>query len=321
MRAHWLALVVVCGCGSVPAAPDANAELCFDGMDNDGDGAADCADPGCDVAARCVPDSADQPAGVIVDATAACPEGFTGGETIIHRGLQAGACNGCGCTVGPTTCTASVWVYDQDLNECNGDVALTGGDLVGFQITDTCSAANLANLMLYGVRVDMHATGTCTPSGTGTPGTSSWSESVKFCKSSHVAGGCAAGSTCVARAADPQDQCALADTTGTCAAGYTATQSDWYTDYDDQRSCGACFCEAVGGDCTNVLVQVGSDYSCINAWQVADDTKQCFPPNGDYSPPALLVGTPTPATGCTADAPTSGEITPTGQTTLCCAPS
>jgi hypothetical protein len=132
--------------------------------------------------------------------------------------------------------------------------------------------------------------------------------------------GCSAASDiCVPLAATANDQCALADGASTCA-GYQQADTAWYDDYDDQRSCGACFCTAVGGDCANMIVQIGSDYSCINAAQVGDHMQNCIGGFGIYSPPAQLVGTPTPPTGCDARAPISGEITPTGQQTLCCAP-
>lgn len=317
---HLSALAIaVVGCGNVPAAPDAMIEqLCFDGLDNDGDGLSDCADSDCDPSARCVPDSTDEAAGTFVASDVACPPGFTGGETIIHRGLEPGGCTGCTCAVGPTTCTANVSYYQNDLAECVNDDG-TGGIPVDFPITSSCSLMNLADTTIWGIHVQMIPNGTCTAGGTGTPGVSDWDETVKFCKSSHIAAGCEAGSTCVAVAVRPEDQCALS-TSGTCSAGYTMTEADWYTDYDDQRTCGACGCTPVDPSCENVLVQVGSDFTCVNHRQVADGEKQCFDPFGEYSPPAQLVGMPTAAPSCTADAPTTGTIAGTGQTTLCCAP-
>jgi hypothetical protein len=314
-----LVLVGVVGCGSVPAAPDAAAELCFDGEDNDGNGMADCADPGCDPAAVCVASSADQPAGVLVDAGADCPAGYTEGETI-HRGLQPSDCAGCGCAVGDTICEAQVWTYNTDTNECFNDAGLTGGLLIGFPITQECSTKTMGFPFIYGARVNIEvADRTCTPSGSGAPGPTTWAESKKFCIAPAAAAGCATGEACVARAASADDQCAIAQGASTCE-GFGSSE-EWYTDVDDQRVCGACFCTAVGGDCDNTQVWVGHDFSCGTEPYalINDDEKNCF--GMDYSPPAQVVGTPTPPSGCTASAPLSGDITPTGETTLCCAPS
>jgi hypothetical protein len=289
-------------------------------MDNEGDGLADCADPDCDPEALCVPSSADQPAGVVVAEDEPCPAGFTGGETVIHRGLQPSACVGCGCTPGDTTCVGEVWIYD-DSNDCSGDVAQSGGVRVTVPITTTCTANPLTYDFLKGIRANITATSTCTANGTGVPATSTWAESVKFCRTSAVALGCSATAACVPRAEQPESQCAIADGAATCDSGYATTEADWYTDFEDERTCGACFCTPVGGDCANVLVEVGSDYTCGNHHTVGDDTKLCLPGIGEYSPPARLIGAPTAPTGCTADAPFSGDISPTGQTTLCCQPS
>jgi hypothetical protein len=319
MRAHLLALGVLCACGNVPAAPDAQTELCFDGEDNDADTLIDCADPDCDPTAVCVPSTTEQPAGVVVAGDQPCPAGFSGGETVIHRGLQPGGCTGCGCTPGTTTCEAAVWLYTVDHNECPNDLALTGGTPVGYPITVTCNGNEPLHWpMLYGARADVYVLDqTCAVDGTPAPETSTWSETVKFCHASSTAAGCAAAETCAPRAASAAAQCALADGAASCE-GYSQSE-DWFSEYDDQRTCGACFCSPVGGNCDNMVVQIGSDYSCGNHAQVGDDQKNCFP-DSIYAPPAGLIGTPTPPNGCTADAPISGTIEPSGQKTLCCVP-
>jgi hypothetical protein len=317
-----LVLVGVVGCGSVPAAPDAAAELCFDGEDNDGNGLADCADPGCDPTAVCVPSSAAQPAGVMVAENEPCPDGFDGGETLIHRGLQASSCTGCGCTPGDTTCTGRIWLY-ADYSDCSGDVGLSGGALLGVLITPTCTEMPISYSNVPGVRVAITGESTCAVNGSPLPATSTWTESVKFCRATGAGAGCAAGSTCVGRAATPAEQCAIADSSA-CEGDFADSQT-WYTDYDDQRSCGACICNAVGGGCDDVVVHIGDDYTCnpsgdLDVYEVADGEKHCDS-QGNYAPPARLMGTPTAPTSCEASAPISGTIMPSGETTLCCAPS
>src|ERR1700759_428939 len=77
-RAFAVACVVWFGCGSPPHQTDAaaaSAERCFDGIDNNGDGLVDCADPSCASVAGCV---------------AAVPWGWTG-HTALYDGAIAGA--------------------------------------------------------------------------------------------------------------------------------------------------------------------------------------------------------------------------------------
>lgn len=312
-----LSLLVACG-DVVEASFEAR---CFDALDNEGapDGMSDCADPTCGTVATCVP--ADGPeAGVVVDLDDACPAGFDGGETVLNRGLRPGACEGCECEVAEPTCVAKLWTY-QDNNECSGDVGLSGGALIGIDITETCSTQPIYyGLNLGGIRADIAARPSCTSSGTGAPGEARWAESVKFCRATQVGAGCAANQACVPRAPTPARQCAL-QTGATACEGFTTTEDDWYTGVSDERTCGACFCTAVGGDCNGTRVEIGSDYTCDDFGNfVADNTKLCFSGNSPYSAPARITGTPTPAVGCTSAATPTGAITPTRQSTLCCAP-
>lgn len=118
-------------------------------------------------------------------------------------------------------------------------------------------------------------------------------------------------------------RCVLVEGDSACE-GYATAQTNWYTGLDDQRTCGQCFCEAVGGDCDGTRVQIGSDYSCVDSGNdLASGEKKCFyPPDmrAPYSPSATIIGTPAAPVGCTSDATPAGTATPTGLTTLCCDP-
>jgi hypothetical protein len=318
MRLVPLLWVAIMGCGEViPVKTDATA--CFDGEDNEGspNQLADCADPGCGDVATCV-ESTDN-AGVVVDADQPCPAGFEGGETVLHRGLRPGACEGCGCAVGETQCTAQLWSYS-DNNTCVNDIGLSGGSMLGISITTSCTADPIYyTTSPGGLRADITATPLCTPTGAALPAAPEWMESTKFCAASRIGAGCTAGQACVPKAAAPAAQCVLATEGATCSS--FATAEEWYTGADDQRTCGACFCSGVGGDCSGMVVEIGSDYSCgAFGNNLADNTTLCFNNNAPYSPSVRLIGTSTPPVGCTSDATPSGMIVPTGETTLCCGP-
>ena len=118
MKAAFVcSLVILGGCGEV-LPPDTQLALCVNGLDDEGapDSLVDCEDPRCAEISTCVPLSDDR-AGIVVAEDEACPAGFEGGETVLYRGLQPGACEGCGCEVGTTTCTGKLWLYS-DSNAC-----------------------------------------------------------------------------------------------------------------------------------------------------------------------------------------------------------
>lgn len=316
MRLVLLFVVATLGCGDV--VPSDTIAKCLDGIDNEGapDELADCADPQCGDVATCVASA--NTAGVVVAADDPCPAGFEGGETLLHRGLRPGACEGCGCDVGVTECTARLWTYP-DNNTCVNDIGLSDGAMLGITITTECTTDPLYYTMSpAGLRADITATATCTPTGSATPADPEWTESTKFCAASQVGAGCATGQACVPKAAAPAEQCVLASDGAACG-GFASTEQ-WFTGADDQRTCGVCFCSGVGGDCNGMVVEIGSDYTCgAFGNNLADNTTICFN-QAPYSPKAQLIGTSTPPIGCTSDASPSGTITPTGGSTLCCGP-
>ncbi len=301
--------------GNADGSPDAPLALenCFDGLDDDDSGAADCADPTCGGEAICVavPDTGE--AGIVVGADEACPPGFDGGgATLLYRGLQADACEGCSCTPGATTCKSLVFWYPDEA-ACAEDTGLTGGTLYSEAVTETCTANPITSGNTYGTRAEIAPTSTCNEAGTAMPPDARWTETRKFCRASTIGVGCAAGSACVPRRAAPS-QCVLAAGTAACT-GFATTETDWATDFADTRACGACACTASGGGCGNVKIGVGSDYVCTDGVQLTNAQKTC---GYIYSPPVRLLGAPTAPTACTASAPQTGTLAPAGPQTLCC---
>lgn len=302
-----------------PDAPDTGDELCFNGIDDDGDDLADCADDNCAPAALCVPlpENSNFAAGVVVAADEPCPPGFDGGETVIHRGLTApDECTGCGCTAGASKCIAELWYYNNP-DSCTLDKEQTSGIFSREIAAFTCDSMpindNSGTGTTEGARANIITSATCTPNGTTTPAPVSWTESKKFCAASKIGSGCSAGSVCVAKQ-QPEVQCILANGSKTCDQ-YTVAEGDWYTDVVDTRTC-TCECSATG-DCSDVSVSVGTDFGCEGGYLLGDDEIHC---ERQYSPAAMLVGTPGAAT-CSATASiTGGDAVATGQSTLCCMP-
>ncbi len=331
-RAFIVCVLWAAGCGEVVnnsdgADPTFNAAVCFDGTDNESaaaDGLVDCADPVCGDYATCIATAELDGTGVVVDSDAACPAGFEGGETLLHRGLDvAGTCEGCGCEVGTTTCEATIWLYDS-YNDCSGDVGLSRGNKLGRVFTDMCPLEPIYYTDPGGIRVAIEPTTSCEARGMAALAAPSWAESKKFCLASPTAalgGGCESGHACVANQ-PAASQCTVVTGESACE-GYATAEVDWYTGVDDARACGQCFCQAVGGGCEDTAVQIGSDYTCTDSGNdLRNLDRKCYTigARAPYSPPAMIIGAPTAPVGCTAAATPSGLATPTGQTTLCCGP-
>jgi len=302
----------------VDAGPDTGDEICFNGIDDDEDDEVDCGDPNCGEVARCVPvsEALGLEAGALVEADQPCPAGFEGGEVIVNQGLGPGACEGCTC-LGATDCAGAVFYYLSE-KECAGDTDLTGGTPAAAPVTFDCTGDPIYDSYTFGMRAVLTPTASCAVDGAAAPGAPSWERSMKFCVASEFGAGCAANEVCVKKTAAPEAQCALARGEVGCA-GFETSETDWYTGVDsdsDTRTCGDCSCLASGGDCAGVAVQSGSDYTCgAQPEELSDGEKTCWQV---YSPPVQLVGTST-AADCSAEAPLSGEIAPSGRQTLCCA--
>jgi hypothetical protein len=321
-RAFMLPLGVVTVLSGLSCSPEerdfnggaGSAEACFDGIDNDGDSDADCADADCDAGAACVASPEGLTIGVLVAEGEACPEGFVAEDRLLHRGLVDPGCEGCGCTADPVGCTVDVYYYETDTS-CFDDTPKTGGTFAG-DYGFTCDANNpiypMSGGLVRGIRAGtFKVVEGCTASGDPKPAAPAWQETRRFCRAELMGTGCDAGQACVPRQA-PAAQCALAEGAAACE-GYPAAQ-EWYSGVDDTRVCDACICDASGGSCDGVFVQIGSDYSCINAATIGQDEKTC---QTIYAPPIGLVGNPLPST-CTAGAAAAGALLPAGPSTLCC---
>lgn len=286
-------------------------EDCFNGVDDDCNQLADCADPACSEAV-CAP-AADVP-GVLVEIGEECPPGYREEEIELHQRLSGGGCTGCSCTSTPTECTASVYIYQND-GDCAADTGptFTGGTFVG-DVTEQCPSSPLEQGNWPGWRVGaittVGQTGRCVPQGTAAPEPATWAVDGKFCVASRAGVGCQFGYACLP-ATDVGTPCG--ETEDVCPG--SLTEQTWHEDFDDTRTCGTCACDG-DGDCDGAIVEMGSDWACLDTGaNLRSGEKLCA--NTPYSPPARIVGS-IQQPSCDASVTTSGAVVATGEHTLCC---
>ena len=159
------------------------------------------------------------------------------------------------------------------------------------------------------------ASASCTSTGTAVAPTFGWTSSGTFCATGTVGGGCAAGQVCVP-ALGSAKACQLFDGAKTSCPG-GAQPLPWYTGFTGAASCAPCSCgAATGGNCNDVVLDVGSDFTCSGAGAISSGGTLCSAA-GIYLPGVAFSGTPTAPT-CAAQNTYTGNLAPTGPKTLCC---
>jgi Divergent InlB B-repeat domain len=225
-------------------------EDCRNGIDDDGDGLADCADPDCTGQSfRCV----------------AVPTGWSGPVARWHGAGTTPGCTGDFSTSaytgsgsfspGPASCTACT---------CSGqscgiqgsvfDSPTEGGCEVGIPLPmpntvplDTCvrlPSSSIDGKQIARIAADQNRDTCGTPSGGAvTRNASSFLETARLCASPRVLAGCGAGSVCAPPSAAPFEQklCIYRQGSFACPAGFSAPAT-YYTGYTDTRVCSACSC-------------------------------------------------------------------------------
>ena len=289
-------------------------EVCTDGVDNDCNGAVDCADPACAAGGyACVPAI---PGGWTFGALSAgalsCAAGTTSQAYVAATGAPA-TC-GCSCVVGqPPQCGgATVSVQTGSDSACNA----------GAQPYSTSACTVLGAVPAYVAGGPVQASGgTCSAQSTSSVppvAVTDWSS----CLSDGPFGaGCSSpGEVCAW--AGGASRCVTAPGVQSCPAAYAASSHALGSGYADTRACspacGGCgstptaICAATvtfysGSGCNGGAIPVTLDGTCTSTVEAALSYR--------YAASASNVSCGTP----TVPAPV-GAVTLNGTTTACCAP-
>jgi hypothetical protein len=226
--------------------PESN---CFNGIDDNGDGLIDCADPTCtNGRAVCAPSSATT-LGFVADK---CPALFSPGTHINQNLIVPTTCS--------TGCGATISAYCQTDFTADGGGDYCGGGSPGpifslgsvYSNSPRCIDQGASGKQILSIKASVSLYASCTATGPGKPDTAYYAASSNFCAGSvsPSMAGCAGGQVCVAAPSNNQAVCTLV-TGQQCPSTYPKLAATWYKDgIDDPRTCNCNACTTSGGSCS-----------------------------------------------------------------------
>jgi len=340
--------------GTAPCVETSSIEDCTNGVDDDCNGAIDCADPHCQgLGFSCVPEWPGAGAWtapvalydlMVPGGPAPTPPscaGYYANDILDGRGVPVAPPSPCTCSCGPVqdaTCTApraSVWTTQGCSGTTYSAAVVAGGGCT--VIESTQDGINAGQIVNAGT-----ASGSCAPA-LDTSKTvwhadaiSGWAETGRVCAPAEgrtylagSAGGCAAGLVCVEPAATTFGGgkiCLLSSGQVACPSGY-ATEHNYYDGGVDTRGCsGGCTCGAPAGIQCQPAVSLYSNGDCSGT--SLGITTACTNTRGgslgsNNRVSATAQSSPSGGACASAEGTTapSGSVTAsTGAATVCCQP-
>jgi hypothetical protein len=304
-------------------------EDCMNGIDDDGNGQIDCADPACNAGYMCVPQ---------------LPSGFTGPGEVYDGPGPSPPCdplyttdylNGFATPQCPVSCTACTCGSPANVT-CGSPGIASGTGLCQKPYTPVapgvCTAVTVTTGMEFATMAGEASGGSCTAfGGTVTPFTGNTGH---LCQANATGGkGCPSGYVCWPKPQSPFPPQACVFATGdlSCpSTGYTVKRNYYKTqDVNDTRACSACpACGAPSGGACSATLGMWTKPSlgtatCVDrtaASYTVPSTCQAFPANIGaimFSGKGYTGGSCAP----TGQATATGACTPLGApTTACCTP-
>lgn len=287
------------------------AEICDDGIDNDCDGKADCADDTCHEGFTCAAGAPDEwkLMALAEGAGPSCPTGF-GDAKDVRTVHGAGGPASCACD-----CGGAVSCSPSELVAAFGKDASCNGSTLNFAVKATCEKQNINIGASTFAKVTAGTASACGGTKAGVPAPLRDS---RTCAVAKVGGGCAAGQVCVPRTPNTFAICVTRPGSVACPDAFPGMLRAGTT-VNDTRTCGACTCNAA--PCTGELHLFDSK-DCSTAEKLKISVTA--PPgacsqltNGAFQARGY---TATVTGGCVpAGAPSSaGALTLADESTICC---
>lgn len=309
-------------------------EDCTNGIDDDGDGDADCADSDCNAGYVCVPTT---PAGweavwILEQPYSAevvppnCPDGSAPAVRFAEPATTT-TCAECTCDYSGTTCTGPGFAWAQYNSSCtplNNTIWTDGSGC--FNLSPVDNNSNSSGSARITAPAKVAAGSTCTGGASSVVG-DMWGKQVFVCAVPSVeAAGCAGSEACVPTSSGSfagAKACITIQGSSGCPMGYPEEHSV-FDDGTDERSCGDCGCDPSTVTCEGGGYVLYDDNGCKQGNSGPFTlTDSCKSVSGifDWNEASVMAtaGTPTGGT-CTPAQPGGGAIVTSGARTICCVP-
>jgi len=305
------------------------AEICTNGIDDDGNGDIDCMDPACFSGFACAarPTALGWSDAAVVFWNASSDVQCAGAWPIeLFRGgvlpIAPPSCADCSCSA-PTggQCISSVTIWDT--SGCTGQQAqLPEPDSACHPRPDPMPANGWDGFTGAAISVS----GRSCQAGGGAPNglPASFTTTALVCGGTEAGGGCGDSADCVPRPASPYDPqwCIMASGVQACPApGVYSDQHILYGGLLDGRGCTACVCGAkTGADCSGETLAYTpeTNLNCTGTPQHVSHSVACVDMNGNVGSYHFAPGSPTGGACAVSGGAPTGAVTGTGPMTICC---
>jgi hypothetical protein len=271
---------------------------CLDGVDNNGDGLTDCADPTC-TSVECV--TAPTTGGEIGQLTsAACGGDYNTPETQHQGPTTTCTTDSCDC-ITDVTCSVTAGAMSSANSTCTSGTALPATQMTahfdekGATIPadeGVCTVLPSATyLSAESGTMGLAKPASCRGGGTGTP-VVSWSTTTNFCAASRSSQTCASGQICVTKPATGGLCMRIPDESAGCPAGFSTGSSGVYFTSATGAACSACGCNVGSGSasCPESNIGMFSDAACKTpAGTTYNNKGTCTTTDG-----SIFIGHPSP---------------------------
>lgn len=302
-------------------------ENCLDGLDNDMDGATDCADSDCTEGFTCADEPPEGWTSVTLDqgpGTPPTPMPCSNGampESLFTGPAGPPECSTCECgnLTGNTCTNAGLFCFPGSGNCAAADQE----DWTNSFATGNCAKPDIGVTFSLSCRLAnttmVDQEGSCPPSTSDFTNKDTWMGWVQACAIPTNSGGCTKNSVCTPKPTGTQSLCIRHDGQENCPGGWTAVEA--FASATDDRSCGACSCTAKA-TCTSGDYQVFDSNNCDpnNGNPITIDSMcRNVSSNIDFGSWSVQKNPAVPGGSCTPQGgDPAGSVQTQGPVTFCC---
>ena len=292
----------------VTCTPTGTVEVCEDGIDNDCNGAIDCADYTCAPNFLCVPEAPQgwTIAAAAASATPACPPLIASSQDLTSAVADSAASCSCTCDTTDPACSKGAYTFTFG--------ASCGSAPASLDPTATCGSVSAQLAKDSPLHLQPPAPpSTCAPN---LKKTIPPPQKGRLCQGAAVGAGCDNGAICVPRVQAPLQNCVTQTGDQACPTSYPIKIFAGTGVQSDTRDCAACTCQS--GTCSATATFYEGP-TCNGRSIVVQSSLVCATPGNDpIGASSYALGQFAGGCAVAQKATLTGTLTLTDQRTICC---